>query len=91
MHIIGHIDPGIQHSQKKAQDTVRILDAWDSLINNNSDERGNIKGHNNLTRAEAAGRKEIADGVKNRNWMLYGTDKKHQSLGQDPQHGEERR
>ena len=32
-------------------------------------------GANNFTRAEILGRKEIAEGVKSRNWMLYGTDK----------------
>ena len=54
---------------------IQLLDAWESYIEENSDAEGRIVGSNNLTRAEALGRKEIADGVKNRSWMLYGTDK----------------
>ena len=54
---------------------VQLLDAWDLYIRQNTDAEGRVKGAQNLTRAEALGRKEISDGVKNRNWMLYGTDK----------------
>ena len=54
---------------------LQLLDAWDLYIGKHSDKNGRIKGANNLTRAEALGRKEISEGVKNRNWMLYGTDK----------------
>ena len=54
---------------------IKLLDAWDSYIGRNEDDNGRIRGANNLTRAEAEGRREIAQGVKDKNWMLYGTDK----------------
>ena len=54
---------------------ILLLDAWDLYTRDHTDNEGRVIGSQTLTRAEALGRKEIADGVKNRNWMLYGTDK----------------
>ena len=59
----------INHQQLE---TLQVLDEY---ILNECDEFGNPFGHENLTKQEALGRKEIIRGIKNKNWMLYGTDK----------------
>ena len=41
----------------------------------NCDAKGNCKGGNNLTEEEQAGLDEIKDGVKNKGWMVYNSDK----------------
>ena len=51
------------------------MDAWDLHIWENCDDKGTHRGANNLSRSEALGRREIQEGIKNRGWILYGTDK----------------
>ena len=54
---------------------IQLLDAWDLYMRSNLDNDGKLTDSNNLTRSEALGRKEISEGIKSRNWLLYGTDK----------------
>ena len=54
---------------------LEILDTWDLHVRDHVDDNGYHKGSNNLTRQQAEGRKEIQQGIKDRGWCLYGTDK----------------
>ena len=52
-----------------------LLDVWDLFMAEQLDDRGNLKGASNLSRSQALGRKEISEGIKSKDWLLYGTDK----------------
>ena len=51
------------------------LDVVNQYLNSECDSRGMPRDGSNLTPAEKAGRDEIRDGIKNKGWMLYNSDK----------------
>jgi len=52
-----------------------LNDAFDEFFDENCDEKGRVRGSQNLTPSQQQGRREILDGIKTKNWTLYGTDK----------------
>ena len=53
---------------------IALIDTWDLYVKENC-HNGSHRGANNLTRQEELGRKEIQNGIEEKNWKLYGTDK----------------
>ena len=56
-------------------ENIVLLDAFDLFAEENCNEEGIIKNSKNLTAAQCAGRKEIQQGIQEKGWMLYTTDK----------------
>ena len=59
----------IQHQKYKA------LKVTKEFIEHNCDEVGNVKDADNLTESEKKGRKEIIEGIKTKDWIIYETGK----------------
>ena len=58
-----------------ASEKLSLLDTWDLYVKDNVDDKDNHKNSMNFTKQEELGRKEIQTGIKDRGWILYGTDK----------------
>ena len=53
----------------------KTMKAASGYIKKHCDPKGNIEGGSNMTEAEYRGYKEVQEGVKNSEWVLYQTDK----------------
>ena len=57
------------------QKQLEVVNIFDKLVLQQSDDKGNIKGNTNLTKEQAAGRKKLFELIKTEIYKLYGTDK----------------
>ena len=68
--------PAPEHQEMKIQgEQIDLIEAWDFHMLEHKDENGRYVGANNLSKEEALGRREIQQGIKEKNWKLYMTDK----------------
>ena len=56
-------------------DIIELIDEFNLYVQEHCNDKGVQKNSSNLSRAEFLGRQEIKEGIENRGWVLYSTDK----------------
>ena len=56
-------------------DIIELIDEFNLYVQEHCNDKGVQKNSSNLSRAEFLGRQEIKEGIENRGWVLYATDK----------------